>query len=43
MVLNFFRDFIMLIPAFIVANNIGSLVNSLFGINIFNPVPSFFL
>ena len=30
-------------PAFICANNIGKLVNSLFGVNIFNPVPSFFL
>ena len=29
-----------LFPTFICANNIGSLVNSLFGVNIFNPVPS---
>ena len=28
-------------PAFICANNIGSLVNSLFGVNIFNHFPSF--
>ena len=28
-----------LFPNFICANNIGSLVNSLFGVKIFNPVP----
>ena len=28
-------------PAFVCANNIGSLVNNLFGVNIFNPFPSF--
>ena len=27
--------------AFICASNIGSLVNNLFGVNIFNPFPSF--
>ena len=32
-----------LFPVVICANNIGSLVNSLFGIEIFNPVPLFFL
>ena len=59
-VVNFFGDFIMLIPkiqylsdflsslseifpAFICANNIGSLVNSLFEVNIFNLVPVLFL
>ena len=31
-----------LFPAFICDNNIGSFVNNLFGINIFNPVPVFF-
>ena len=31
-----------LFPTFICANNIGSLVNNLFGVKIFNPVPSFF-
>ena len=30
-----------LFPAFICANNIGNLVNSLFGVGIFNPVPVF--
>ena len=28
-------------PAFTFANNIGSLVNSLFGVNIYNHAPSF--
>ena len=30
-----------LFKAFICGNNIGSLVNSLFGVKTFNPVPSF--
>ena len=30
-----------LLPAFIYTNNIGRLVNSLFGVEIFNPFPSF--
>ena len=30
-----------LFPALICANNIGSLVNNLFGVKIFNPFPSF--
>ena len=29
-------------PAFTCANNTGSLINSLFGVKIFNPVPLFF-
>ena len=32
-----------LFPAFICANNFGSLVNSLFGVEIFNTVPVLFL
>ena len=32
-----------LFPAFICAYNVESLVNSFFGLNIFNPVPSLFL
>ena len=31
-----------LFQAFICANNIGSLVNNLFGVKIFNSVPSYF-
>ena len=31
-----------LFPAFICANNTGSLINNLFGINIFNPAAIFF-
>ena len=30
-------------PAFICADNIGSLVNDLFGFKILNPAPAFFL
>ena len=30
-----------LFPAFLCTNNIGSLVNNLFGVNIFNHFPSF--
>ena len=36
-----FFNFYKLFPAFIRANDIGSLVNSLFRVNIFNPFPSF--
>ena len=32
-----------LFPAFVYADNIGNLVNSLFGVNILNPVPVAFL
>ena len=38
--ISFFNLF-ELYSAFICNNNIGSLVNSLFGIKIFNPVPSY--
>ena len=40
--ISFFNLF-ELFSAFTCTNNIGSLVNNLFGDNIFNPVPSFFL
>ena len=36
-----FFDFYELFPVFICANNIGSLVNNLFGVKNFNPFPSF--
>ena len=38
-----FLNLFELSPTFICANNTGCLVNNLFGGNIFNPVPSFFL
>ena len=38
-----FQFFNLYVPAFICANNIGSLVNNLFGVKVFNPVPDFVL
>ena len=40
---NFVFNLFELCPPYICDNNIGVLVNSLFGVNIFNPSPSFFL
>ena len=39
--ISFFNLF-ELFQAFVCANNIGSLVNGLFGVKTFNPVPAFF-
>ena len=36
-----FFNYFELFPAFNCANNIGILVNDLFGVKIFNPFPSF--
>ena len=38
-----FLNFYEVFSAFISANDTGSLANSLFGVNVFNPVPDFFL